>query len=427
MEDSEFRRYKRELDQSWYDDTGRQGRSLMNVVQVRVRRTRKIAWFRHDDLALSPRDLVVVETERGTTDGMVLTGPEKQWANPKGLKSVVRTLGGELDDFQMSRAREREELAIRTCSDIARRHSLDMKVVDVEYVHWENRTVFYFVSEGRVDFRELVKELSRSLRCRIEMRQIGPRDETKMLGGLGRCGREFCCATHMREFRSVRTKMAKEQGLVVNQEKITGHCSKLLCCLAHEREVYATLKQSLPALGARVETQDGKGKVTSLHVIKQSVRILLESGSLLKDVPATRLERLEEGEESGNGRGRYRLEPPAAAPPRPDETLLREMDEKAEKAKAKAEAEGRRSSRSRQGRRRRQDRTEGGKPRRKDGDRRRAGSGKKPSGKKEDQGRGRRSAPNEKGAAASSGEGRKPGSKPRRRRRRRKPAPTSEK
>lgn len=251
------------------------GRTILNLVQIRIDRTRKVGWHIVEGIPLSPGNQVVVETERGTAGGEVLSVASKRWVSKKRHRRVLRL------QEQMPRRRyqerfdQREGEAQKTCSDLVKHLRLNMKVVDVEYVHWENRTIFYFVSEGRVDFRELVKELSRNLRCRIEMRQIGPRDETKMLGGLGRCGREHCCATFLTEFQSVRTKMAKEQGLVVNQEKITGHCRKLLCCLAYERDTYAEMRTSLPPLGTILETADGPAKVIELLVIRQEVKTII--------------------------------------------------------------------------------------------------------------------------------------------------------
>ncbi len=278
-------------------------RPLANMVQIRVDRTRKLAWFQHDDLILRPGERVVVETERGTGSGEVLTWPSKRSGVVKGARRVLRKFepgqGG--NNTVRDRGVAREQQALRVCADLISTFQLDMKLVSVEHVQWENRAVFYFVAEGRVDFRDLVKELSRVLRCRIEMRQIGPRDETKMLGGLGRCGREFCCGTFLNEFRSVRTKMAKEQGLVVNQEKITGHCRKLLCCLAYERESYAALRASLPPLGAIVETEEGPAKVLELYVLKQAVKIQnLEKFDNIKVVAASGL-RVQGGGKVGVG------------------------------------------------------------------------------------------------------------------------------
>jgi cell fate regulator YaaT (PSP1 superfamily) len=278
MVDREYRKLKPMMDGSYLEAVERPGWEVLNLVLVKADRTRKVAWFRHHDMLLSQGDRVVVETERGTAAGTILVEPEKRWVDAPGVRSVLRKLQPEASPDAEQRAREREALARKVCGDLARTFGLDLKLVDVEYLGWENRTVFYFTAEGRVDFRDLVKELSRCLRCRIEMRQIGPRDETKLLGGVGRCGREFCCAGYLQEFRSVRTKMAKEQGMVVNQEKITGNCRKLLCCLAYDRETYLEMKALLPPLGSIVETPEGSGKVVELQILRQAVRVALESG-----------------------------------------------------------------------------------------------------------------------------------------------------
>ncbi len=287
MPDREFLSFKERLDQTYYDRFERGGKELYNMVQIRADRTRKVGWYYHDDdLTIGPGMEVVVETERGTASGVVLTAPEKRLTSPKGARKIIRPLSSTGDPSQEERILERQEKARESCNYLAAQMRLDMKLVDIEYVPWENRTVFFFVSDGRIDFRELVKELSRSLRCRIEMRQIGPRDETKMVGGMGRCGREHCCSSHLTEFKSVRTRMAKEQGLVVNQEKITGHCRKLLCCLGYERETYAQLRDDMPPMGAIVDTPDGPARVAELHIIRQQVKVRLLEGKASREYAA---------------------------------------------------------------------------------------------------------------------------------------------
>lgn len=286
MPDREFRRFKHRLDQTFFERFERGGKQFFNMVQVRSDRTRKVAWYYHDDeLPVGPDLAVVVETERGTGQGVVLSATEKRLVSPKGARKVLRRLDDPQNRWQQSRSDERQQRARTVCEQLAAQMRLQMKIVDVEFVPWENRSVFFFASDGRIDFRDLVKELSRNLRCRIEMRQIGPRDETKMVGGLGRCGREHCCSTHLTEFRSVRTKMAKEQGLVVNQEKITGNCRKLLCCLGYERETYAALREDMPRVGSMVQTPDGLGRVAELHIMRQAVKIRLSEGNAPREYP----------------------------------------------------------------------------------------------------------------------------------------------
>lgn len=296
MQDREFRNLASRPDLVKEVDGSDGTTPYVNLVQIRLVRTRKVVLHAHDDLPLWPGDRVAVETERGSALGVVLTLPVKLRRARKNLRSVIRILTDRPERGGRDRTAWKEDSARQVCRRLVNEMSMDMKVIEVEYIPWENRTVFYFVSEGRVDFRDLVKELSRSLRCRIEMRQIGPRDETKMLGGLSRCGREHCCSTFLSEFRSVRTKMAKEQGLVVNQEKITGHCRKLLCCLGYERDVYAALRKDLPPLGARVQTADGNGKVVELMILRQEVKVYFEETNSLRILSARELTVQEHGD-----------------------------------------------------------------------------------------------------------------------------------
>jgi cell fate regulator YaaT (PSP1 superfamily) len=288
MPDREYKFCKTTMDKTWFDLEAKGKKTILRMVQVRSERTRKIAWYRHaDDLHLWPGDQVVMETERGTTLGVVRSIPAKRWTVARDLQSVLRKVDKNSSSWQEARTVERQDKAASICRELAAGLKLDMKLIDVEYVPWENRTVFYFVAEGRVDFRELVKELSRSLRCRIEMRQIGPRDETKIVGGAGRCGRDHCCTSYLTEFRSVRTKMAKEQGLVVNQEKITGHCRKLLCCLAYEREVYSRLKEDMPRIGVCVKTIKGIAHVVEVHLMRQLIKVRLDEAGTVVEYPAS--------------------------------------------------------------------------------------------------------------------------------------------
>ena len=286
MPDREFRRFLHRLDQSFIERFEKGGKQFFNMVQVRADRTRKVGWYYHDDDQLVWLNMpVVVETERGTGQGVIITPSEKRLVSPKGARKVLRSLVEQSNKWQDSRTDERQQKARSVCAQLAVQMRLQMKLIDVEYVPWENRCIFFFSSDGRIDFRDLVKELSRNLRCRIEMRQIGPRDETKMVGGLGRCGREHCCSTHLTEFRSVRTKMAKDQGLVVNQEKITGNCRKLLCCLGYERETYAALRDDMPKVGAIVETPEGLARVAELYIMRQQVKVRLAETNLPREFP----------------------------------------------------------------------------------------------------------------------------------------------
>lgn len=292
MPDREFRRFQHRLDQSFIERFEKGGKQFFNMVQVRADRTRKVGWYYHDDDQTVRLNMpVVVETERGTGQGVVITETEKRLVSPKGARKVLRPLEQQANKWQDSRTEERQQRARTVCAQLAGQLRLQMKLIDVEYVPWENRCIFFFSSDGRIDFRNLVKELSRNLRCRIEMRQIGPRDETKMVGGLGRCGREHCCSTHLTEFRSVRTKMAKDQGLVVNQEKITGNCRKLLCCLGYERETYATLREEMPKVGSIVETPEGLARVAELYIMRQQVKVRLAETNLPREFPVESFKR----------------------------------------------------------------------------------------------------------------------------------------
>jgi len=313
MHDEEFQVRKQQLDQGWLGALDQEGLVLDETVLVRTPRTRNVSLFRCQGMGLQEGQRVVVETERGTTEGVVLESPANRWVQIKVVRRVVRPLDRPPEGWQAQRYIEREKLARSSCHELLKRMKLDMKLVDVEHVWWENRTVFYFVAEGRVDFRDMVKELSRNLRCRIEMRQVGPRDETKMLQGYGRCGREHCCSNYLTEFHSVRTKMAKEQGIVVNQDKITGHCRKLLCCLAYERETYAALREEMPAVGSRVETPDGKGKVIELHVIRGGVKVLLEDGNGFREFPRDKVRSLDAAAVAAQASARGDIGPEDAA------------------------------------------------------------------------------------------------------------------
>ena len=293
MHDEEFQVRRQGLDQEWLTSMEQEGMTLEDAVLVRTVRTRKVLLYRCEGMALEPGHKVVVETERGTTEGVVMEAPARRWVQVKTVRRVVRPIDRPPEGWQAQRYQEREKQARSACIELLTRLKLDMKLVDVELVWWENRTVFYFVAEGRVDFRDMVKELSRNLRCRIEMRQVGPRDETKMLRGYGRCGREHCCSNYLSEFHSVRTKMAKEQGIVVNQDKITGHCRKLLCCLAYERDTYAALREEMLPVGSRVETPDGKGKIVELHVIRGGIKVLLDDGGGFREFPKDKVRLLD--------------------------------------------------------------------------------------------------------------------------------------
>ena len=253
---------------------------MIKVVGVRFRRAGKIYFFDPKDIPLAAGDHVIVETARGVEYGTVMVGPKKVTDDEvvQPLKPVIRK-ATEADDGIEEKNREKERQAYGICLEKIKKHELDMKLVDAEYTFDNNKLLFYFTADGRIDFRELVKDLASVFRTRIELRQIGVRDETKILGGIGICGRELCCHTFLSEFAPVSIKMAKEQNLSLNPTKISGVCGRLMCCLKNEEETYEYLNSRLPGVGDRVTTQDGlKGEVQSVNVLRQLVKVIVELG-----------------------------------------------------------------------------------------------------------------------------------------------------
>lgn len=221
---------------------------------------------------------VVVDSERGTTLAWVALAPRP--ATPEEITSLPPLLRvANADDLvQEDRNRERENAAFRLCLRLVQEHNLAMKLVKVHYLVGATKAVFYFTAEGRIDFRTLVRDLAAELRLRIEMRQIGVRDETKILGGVGHCGRELCCSTWLRTFVPVSIRMAKDQNLALNPQKVSGACGRLMCCLAYEHETYVDMKRGLPKIGKAVNTASGLGRVTNLEILKQRFVVELVSG-----------------------------------------------------------------------------------------------------------------------------------------------------
>lgn len=266
---------------------------MIKVIGVRFRDAGKIYYFDPKDFKISTGDKVIVETARGVELGTVLTGPkdveEEEVVSP--LKPVQRIATPE-DEKRARRNREKEKEALKICEEKIRKHNLEMKLVDAEYTFDNNKLLFYFTADGRIDFRELVKDLASVFRTRIELRQIGVRDETKMMGGIGICGRELCCKTFLSEFAPVSIKMAKEQNLSLNPTKISGLCGRLMCCLKNEQETYEYLNSRLPGIGDTVTLPDGtKGQVQSVNVLRQMVKVLIEQGDM-KEVQEYRAKEL---------------------------------------------------------------------------------------------------------------------------------------
>ena len=251
---------------------------MIKVVGVRFRTAGKIYYFDPGELKIEQNDYVIVETARGVEYGMVVIADKmiEEDAIVSPLKPVMR-IATEKDEEQVAKNREKEKEAFQICLEKIAKHGLEMKLVDVEYRFDNNKLLFYFTADGRIDFRELVKDLASVFRTRIELRQIGVRDETKVLGGIGICGRELCCKTYLPEFAPVSIKMAKEQSLSLNPTKISGVCGRLMCCLKNEAETYEYLNSRLPAVGETVFTKDGrKGEVSSVNVLRQRVKLLME-------------------------------------------------------------------------------------------------------------------------------------------------------
>ncbi len=251
---------------------------MIKVIGVRFRAAGKIYFFDPGKLKIKKGDNVIVETARGVEFGTVV-GEPKEVEDDKviqPLKPVLR-VATERDKRQEEENKEKEKKAFEICLEKIRKHELDMKLIDAEYTFDNNKVLFYFTADGRIDFRELVKDLAGVFKTRIELRQIGVRDETKIRGGIGVCGRPLCCHTHLPEFIPVSIKMAKEQNLSLNPTKISGVCGRLMCCLKHEEETYEELNKKLPNVGDFVNTNDGKrGEVQSVNVLRQLVKILVE-------------------------------------------------------------------------------------------------------------------------------------------------------
>lgn len=259
---------------------------MIKVVGVRFRTAGKVYFFDPLDMRITSGQSVIVETARGVEYGYVVMGvkevEDEKVIQP--LKPVIR-IASSADIEQANKNREKEKEAFRICQEKIRKHDLEMKLIDAEYTFDNNKVLFYFTADGRIDFRELVKDLAGVFRTRIELRQIGVRDETKILGGLGICGRELCCKTYLSEFAPVSIKMAKEQNLSLNPVKISGVCGRLMCCLKNEEETYEYLNSTLPNVGDVVTTPDGqRGEVQSVSVLRQLVKVMVHIGQDEKEV-----------------------------------------------------------------------------------------------------------------------------------------------
>jgi len=252
---------------------------MANVIGVRFRRAGKIYFFDPDGLQIETGSHVIVETARGIEYGTVVVSSkeisEEELVSP--LKKVIRIATEEDDEIERENKKKEIE-AFDICKEKIKEHGLEMKLIDVEFTFDNNKIMFYFTAEGRIDFRELVKDLAAIFKTRIELRQIGVRDETKMMGSLGICGRSLCCSSFLCEFQPVSIKMAKDQNLSLNPTKISGVCGRLMCCLKYEEETYKEINEKLPDVGQEVTTPDGKGTVLSVNVLRQLIRVAVTKG-----------------------------------------------------------------------------------------------------------------------------------------------------
>ncbi|KHO40288.1 PSP1 domain-containing protein [Clostridium tetani] len=250
---------------------------MIKVVGVRFKKAGKIYYFDPGDLKIEKGQNVIVETIRGIEFGQCVTGEkeikENEIVSP--LKSVIRKSNKE-DEEKHSENKNKEKEAFDICLEKIKEHKLEMKLIDVEYTFDNNKVIFYFTADGRVDFRDLVKDLASIFKTRIELRQIGVRDEAKMIGGLGPCGRAMCCSTYLGDFVPVSIKMAKEQNLSLNPTKISGICGRLMCCLNFEQETYEEIRKKLPKVGSIINSEYGEGEVVENSVVKEMVKVKIK-------------------------------------------------------------------------------------------------------------------------------------------------------
>ena len=252
---------------------------MTRIIGVRFKPTGKVYYFDPQGIEVNRGDYVIVETSRGIEYGQVMYGIKEVEDSvvTKPLKGVLRIATQE-DTRKYNENKEKEKQAAKICIDKISEHGLDMKLVEVEYTFDGSKVLFYFTADGRVDFRDLVKDLASVFKTRIELRQIGVRDESKVLGSIGVCGRNLCCSEFLGEFVPVSIKMAKEQGLSLNPTKISGACGRLMCCLKYEQDTYEELNRITPSVGAIVDTPDGKGTIAYVSLLKGKVSVKLETG-----------------------------------------------------------------------------------------------------------------------------------------------------
>ena len=278
---------------------------MLTVIGVRFRAAGKIYYFDPADRQIKIGDHVIVETARGIEYGYVVLGnrevDETKVIPP--LKPVIRMATDE-DRAIEAKNKEKEKEAFKICQEKIKKHNLEMKLIDAEYTFDNNKVLFYFTADGRIDFRELVKDLASVFKTRIELRQVGVRDETKILGGIGICGRPLCCHSYLSEFIPVSIKMAKEQNLSLNPTKISGVCGRLMCCLKNEGETYEVLNIKLPGIGDTVTTADGlRGEVHSVNVLRQTVKVIVVVDKDEKEIREYKVDQLKFKPRRKKGKG----------------------------------------------------------------------------------------------------------------------------
>lgn len=313
----------------------------MRIVKVQFSHAGKLYDFDAGDLQMTAGDQVVVETERGRSIATVIVPPRDFEATglPDGMKKVMRMAHAE-DIAALARIRTKEEEAFAFCQAKISERSMEMKLVKVEYLFDGSKAIFFFTADGRVDFRELVKDLAHQFHTRIEMRQIGVRDEAKMVGGIGICGRELCCATFLRDFAPVSVKMAKEQNLALNPTKISGQCGRLLCCLGYEFETYCSLRQGLPKCGKRVQCGGNEGEVIKVDILGGCFTIKTDDDrqvEICKDQlpPNSIIEKPKKAAGQEKGKAEQKPEPSAANKPRKEKRKERDKGRDKDKDKEK--------------------------------------------------------------------------------------------
>ena len=278
---------------------------MLTVIGVRFRAAGKIYYFDPADRQIKIGDHVIVETARGIEYGYVVLGnrevDETKVIPP--LKPVIRMATDE-DRAIEAKNKEKEKEAFKICQEKIKKHNLEMKLIDAEYTFDNNKVLFYFTADGRIDFRELVKDLASVFKTRIELRQVGVRDETKIMGGIGICGRPLCCHSYLSEFIPVSIKMAKEQNLSLNPTKISGVCGRLMCCLKNEEETYEVLNSKLPGIGDTVTTAGGlRGEVHSVNVLRQTVKVIVVVDKDEKEIREYKVDQLKFKPRRKKGKG----------------------------------------------------------------------------------------------------------------------------